>query len=527
MPITPDVALNSTVTENEFQLPLASMVRAVCRAAALDSDVLYEVMLKATLMLDAAAPTYGLATFTQKHGERPVLKWVEGLDQAEIAEAEAAIENALNDWRDTPEIKLGDQSLCLALSFATAQREGTAIYGCLVHPLTENQVRELRVLSDVAQLAHAHAALRCSLLAADETQPAQGATARSPANVIATTHTTLPGMVFVSRQMAELARAIERIKDSDSTVLITGESGTGKELIARSVHLLSRRSQAPFIPFNCTAAPADLVESLLFGHRKGSFTGALADTRGLIRTAEGGTLFLDEIGDLPLPLQPKLLRFLQEGEVHTLGEQTPRQVNVRVVAATHKNLEQAAGAGAFREDLYYRVAALSLHVTPLRERPEDTSALISHYLTHYARRNARTVRGITPEAIRLLQNYSWPGNVRELAAEIERLVLYTDEDAYIDVRHVHARIRPEGVVVDERAGEANSANLDGMLEDFERRVITETLRRYDYNVARAATALGLGSRQTLYKKLKRLTINVGGFLQDEGNPGMPLRVEKD
>ncbi|MBA2503019.1 MAG: sigma 54-interacting transcriptional regulator [Pyrinomonadaceae bacterium] len=527
MPVTPDVPQNNSPTESDFQLPLASMVRAVCRAAALDSDVLYEVMLKATLMLDATAPTYGLATFTQKHGERPVLKWGEGLDQTEIAQAESAVANMLTDWRDTPEIKKGDESLCLALAFPTAQLEGTAIYGRLVHPLTEKQVGELRVLTDVAQLAHAHASLRSDLTATDETQSSQVPTTRSPATVIATTHATLPGMVFVSRQMAELARAIERIKDSDSTVLITGESGTGKELIARSVHLLSRRSQAPFIPFNCTAAPADLVESLLFGHRKGSFTGAHADSRGLIRAAEGGTLFLDEIGDLPLNLQPKLLRFLQEGEVHTLGEQTPRQVNVRVVAATHKNLEQAAGAGVFREDLYYRVAALSLYVPPLRERPEDTSALISHYLTHYTRRNARTVRGITPEAIRLLQNYSWPGNVRELAAEIERLVLYTDEDAYIDVRHVHPRIHPEGIIVDEPAGDASSANLDGMLEDFERRVITETLRRYDYNVARAATALGLGSRQTLYKKLKRLTINVGDFLQDEGDPGIQLRVEKD
>lgn len=523
MSVTPDVSSNNSPTENDFQLPLAAMVRSMCRAATLDSDVLYEVMLKATLMLDATAPTYGLATFAQKCGEqRPVLKWVEGLDQKEIAEAEGAVASALTSWRETPEIKEGAQSICLALSFPTAQREGTAIYGRLVRPLSERQAKELRVLSDVAQLAHAHAALRSETL----TDAPQMSSSHVTSTVMATTHATLPGMVFVSRQMSELARAIERIKDSDSTVLITGESGTGKELIARSVHLLSRRSQAPFIPFNCTAAPADLVESLLFGHRKGAFTGAHTDARGLIRAAEGGTLFLDEIGDLPLALQPKLLRFLQEGEVHTLGEQTPRKVNVRVVAATHKNLEQAAGEGSFREDLYYRVAALALHIPSLRERPEDTSALISHYLTHYTRRNARTVRGITPEAIRLLQNYSWPGNVRELAAEIERLVLYTDEGAYIDVQHVHPRIRPEGVTFDEATGEAG-ANLDGMLEDFERRVITETLRRYDYNVARAATALGLGSRQTLYKKLKRLTINVGDFLQDEEQAGMQLRAEKD
>jgi transcriptional regulator with GAF, ATPase, and Fis domain len=182
---------------------------------------------------------------------------------------------------------------------ATARREGVAMYGRCVRPLSERQAKELKILCDVAQLAHAHALLR------EETQPQPQISTQ--ASSIATA--TLPGMVFVSRRMSELARAVERVKDSDSTVLVTGESGTGKELIARAIHRLSRRAQAAFIPFNCTAAPADLIESLLFGHRKGAFTGAHADHDGLIRAAEGGTLFLDEIGDLPLALQPKLLRF--------------------------------------------------------------------------------------------------------------------------------------------------------------------------------------------------------------------------
>ncbi|HYX40084.1 MAG TPA: sigma-54 dependent transcriptional regulator, partial [Pyrinomonadaceae bacterium] len=298
----------------------------------------------------------------------------------------------------------------------------------------------------------------------------------------------------------------------------------GKELIARAIHRLSRRTHAPFIPFNCTAAPAELIESLLFGHRKGAFTGAHADHLGLIRAAEGGTLFLDEIGDLPLPLQPKLLRFLQEGEVHTLGERTPRKVNVRVAAATHKDLERAVREERFREDLYYRVAALTLHVPPLRERPEDTAALISHFLTHFARRNDRAIAGITAEAIQALQDYSWPGNVRELAAEIERLVLYTDEGAVITAEHVSPRIRPSASQT--TTVDANRpAHLDNMLDDFERRVIKETLRRHDYNVARAAVALGLGSRQALHKKLKRLAINVAEFLQDEQKPGLQLRAD--
>ena len=499
-----------------FQLPLAAMVRSLCRAADTGSDALYDVMLKVALMVDAAAHTYGMATFSQKLGEMARLKWVEGLDPEETADAEATVESVLTGAETGQEPKAGDRKICLVLSATTPQREGAAIYGRFVRPLTEAQASELRILSDVARLAHTHARLREELY-----QPVK---AFKPAEVAAS---SLPGMVFVSRAMNSLAHSVERFKDSESTVLITGESGTGKELVARAVHRLSRRSQAPFIPFNCTAAPSDLIESLLFGHRKGAFTGAHMDHDGLIRAAEGGTLFLDEIGDLPLALQPKLLRFLQEGEVHTLGERAPRKVNVRVLAATHKDLYRAAQEGTFREDLYYRVAALTVHVPPLRERPEDIGALISHFLSHYARRNERAVAGITADAIGVLQSYAWPGNVRELAAEIERLVLYTDEGCYIGTENISARVLPS----EERAQPCTAAgqvpaHLENMLEDYERRVITETLRRNDYNVARAAVALGLGSRQTLYKKLKRLTINVGDFLQDEQQHGLQLRADR-
>jgi hydrogenase-4 transcriptional activator len=501
-----------------FQLPLAAMVRSLCRAADTGSDALYDVMLKVALMVDAAAHTYGMATFSQKGGELARLKWVEGLDAEETADAEATVGVVLGGAAEGQEPKVGDRKICLVLSATTPQREGAAIYGRFVRPLTEAQAAELRILSDVARLAHSHARLREELH-----KPVK---ALRPSEVAAA---SLPGMVFVSRAMNALAHSVERIKDSESTVLITGESGTGKELVARAVHRLSRRSQSPFIPFNCTAAPADLIESLLFGHRKGAFTGAHADHDGLIRAAEGGTLFLDELGDLPLGLQPKLLRFLQEGEVHTLGERAPRKVNVRVLAATHKDLFKAAQEGTFREDLYYRVAALAVHVPPLRERPEDIGALISHFLSHYARRNERAVAGITADAIGVLQSYAWPGNVRELAAEIERLVLYTDEGCYITTENISARVRPaeqqSQPPQDAAAGQV-PAHLENMLEDYERRVITETLRRNDYNVARAAVALGLGSRQTLYKKLKRLTINVGDFLQDEQQHGLQLRTDR-
>jgi transcriptional regulator with PAS, ATPase and Fis domain len=329
-------------------------------------------------------------------------------------------------------------------------------------------------------------------------------------------------MVFRSPVMAEVSRAVQRIKDSESAVLITGESGTGKELIARALHRLSKRSNGEFVPFNCSAVPAELIESMLFGHRRGTFTGALSDSQGLIRAAENGTLFLDEIGDLPLSLQPKLLRFLQEGEIHVLGEHVPRKVNVRVVAATHKNLEQLVRESAFREDLYYRIATLTVKVPPLRERPGDVSELISHFLTHFARRNNRNIAGITWEAIQILEAHAWPGNIRELAAEIERLVLYADEYGYITPEHISPHIIPSSM----RSSNSSSANLEHMLEDYERRVITETLKRHDCNVAKTSEALGLGSRQTLYKKLKRLAIDIGDFLQEDTEPGMQFRAER-
>jgi transcriptional regulator with PAS, ATPase and Fis domain len=213
---------------------------------------------------------------------------------------------------------------------------------------------------------------------------------------------------------------------------------------------------------------------------------------------------------------------LQEGESHTLGEAAPRKVNVRVIAATHKDLEQLVRDKGFREDLYYRVATLTIKVPPLRERPEDVSALISHFLTHYARRNDRAIAGMTWEAIRILEEYGWPGNVRELAAEIERLVLYADEDGYITPDHISEHILPHRLQAS-KSGEKSSENLDDLLADYERRVITETLKRHDCNVARTSEALGLGSRQTLYKKLKRLAIDISDFLQEDTEPGLQFR----
>ena len=498
----------------ERRLPLTSLVRAICEAADLTPDVLHEVMLKLSLIVEAAIPSYGLSTWALEMGKPPRVNWAEGLNEQELDDGKRLVATTLSAKDAVQQIKVGDVAICLVLVAPGFNREGSAMYARCVRPLTEAQTNDLRAVVGLAQLARAHMHSRADHVLSAQDQPQ-----------ITISASTLPAIVYTSRVMSELARAVDRIKDSDSTVLISGESGTGKELIARAIHRLSRRSDREFIPFNCSAVPAELVESLLFGHRKGTFTGALSDSEGLIRAAEDGTLFLDEIGDLPLTLQPKLLRFLQEGEVHTLGDSSPKRVNVRVIVATHKDLEQLVKQNLFREDLYYRIASLQLRVPPLRERPEDTAALISHFLSHYARRNDRPVAGITWEAIRALQEYAWPGNVRELAAEVERLVLYADENSYISVEHISPRILPESSPL-RTSGNGSARNLDDLLEDYERQLITETLKRNDCNVARTSEALGLGSRQTLYKKLKRLAIDIGEFLQEDTEPGLQLRAER-
>lgn len=489
-------------------LPIGSIVRALCQAANSGPDLLYEVMLKVSLLVESAAPMYGLSIWTMGNAQGVKLNWAEGLDDPELEVGRETVTQALASVSAWPDIQPGDSSVCFVLA-STTPGAGAALYGRCVRPLSQSQAKDLAAVMDVTRLAHAHVSLIRS-------------TSTPPLSCEPIANASLPGMIFASRAMNEVARTVDRIKDSRSTVLITGESGTGKELIAHAIHRLSRRSEKEFIAFNCSAAPPELIESLLFGHRRGSFTGALNDNHGLIRAAENGTLFLDEIGDLPPNLQPKLLRFLQEGEIHTLGESAPRKVNVRVIAATHKDLGQLVRERLFREDLYYRIATLAVKVPPLRERPEDISALISHYLTHYSRRNDRPIAGITWEAIRALESYSWPGNIRELAAEMERLVLYADEDRHIAPADISRHICPDRAPGDKRSSE----NLELMLEDYERRVITETLKRNDCNVARTSEALGLGSRQTLYKKIKRLAIDITDFLQEDTEPGLQFRSER-
>ncbi len=241
----------------------------------------------------------------------------------------------------------------------------------------------------------------------------------------------LPGFICASRAMSSVLEQIHKIRSSDVTVLITGESGTGKELIARAVHAGSSRRFNTFLPFNCSAAPKDMVESQLFGYRKGAFTGAIQSNEGVVRAAERGTLFLDEIGDLPLDLQPKLLRFLQEGEIHPIGDTQPLKVDVRVVAATNSELERAVAEGKFREDLFHRLNVIRIQVPPLRQRREEIPALINYYLNLYQKEAAKNEIKLSEEALDLLVVYDWPGNVRQLCNEVRRIVAYGDSSTVI------------------------------------------------------------------------------------------------
>ncbi|HEY0005366.1 MAG TPA: sigma-54 dependent transcriptional regulator, partial [Pyrinomonadaceae bacterium] len=316
-----------------------------------------------------------------------------------------------------------------------------------------------------------------------------------------------PNIIATSFAMRDVLARLERLKDSEAPVLILGESGTGKEVIARALHEASARREKIFLPFNCTAAPRDLVESQLFGHRRGSFTGAINDQQGIIRTAETGTLFLDEIGDLALDVQPKLLRFLQGGEIMPLGE-APRKVNVRVVAATNRDLEQDVREGRFREDLFYRLNTFVIKLPPLRERTEDIPLLASYYFEEMCRRHNRQLAGITPEAMGYFTRYQWPGNVRQLRSEIERIVVFAEDGQSIGIESLSPDILRAAAVpspVRFHLDFNRPINFKELMLDAERQLLTEALARHSGNITRAAEQLGL-RRQTLNYRLRKLHI---------------------
>src|SRR5262245_36811053 len=307
--------------------------------------------------------------------------------------------------------------------------------------------------------------------------------------------------------MARVTEQIQRLQSNDLTVLITGESGTGKELIARAIHVGSHRSSATLLPYNCTTTGRDLADSQLFGHRRGSFTGAVADQPGLVRTAAGGTLFLDEIGDLPLDVQPKLLRFLEQSEIMPIGETRPQKVDVRVLAATNADLEQKVAEGHFREDLYYRLSVIRIHVPPLRERREEIPHLSTFFLREACERLGKPDIALSSEVLDAFAQYWWPGNVRQLKNEIQRAVALSPSGGTIEAVHLSPEIGSTGVVAAPPGTPRRSAtapqNLAMAVEQIERELIQATLDRTSGNVSEAARALGL-TRRGLYLKLRRL-----------------------
>lgn len=281
---------------------------------------------------------------------------------------------------------------------------------------------------------------------------------------------------------------ITRVAASEATVLLRGESGVGKELVARGIHDQSARARAPFVTVNCAALPRDLLESELFGHEKGAFTGAIGRHLGRFEQARGGTLFLDELGDLPLSVQVTLLRVLQEREFRRVGGSETVQVDARVIAATHVDLEQRIEEGTFRADLYYRLNVFPIRVPPLRERITDILLLVDHFVEQYARAAQKSVRRISTPAIDMLLAYHWPGNVRELANCIERAVLITDDDV------IHSQHLPPSLQTGEASGTGQRGTLKTLVETVEREAIVEALKASRGNRAKAARQLGISER---------------------------------
>lgn len=291
-----------------------------------------------------------------------------------------------------------------------------------------------------------------------------------------------------SLAMKQVFELMESVVDSDVTVLISGESGTGKELVARALHYNGPRKDKPFIALFCGALPENLLESELFGHKKGAFTGAISDKKGLFEAADGGSFFLDEIGDLSPKIQTELLRVIQEGEIKRVGENQVRYVNVRIIAATNKNLEELVQAGLFREDLYYRLNVIKIELPPLRKREGDIPLLANYFLTKHAAKTRKQVQGISPEAMKRLMSYHWPGNVRELENTIERALLLT-KDIFIQPENLQL---PEPEI---KLPEKMS------LKDFERQIVQKTLAENDNNISRTAEQLGV-SRRWLHYRIK-------------------------
>ncbi|MBU4053572.1 MAG: sigma-54 dependent transcriptional regulator [Proteobacteria bacterium] len=315
------------------------------------------------------------------------------------------------------------------------------------------------------------------------------------------------GIVGKSDKINRIFKIIEKVADSDTTILINGETGTGKGLLCKSIHEKSYRRNNPFIKINCGAIPDHLLESELFGHEKGAFTGATNSKPGKFELADGGTVFLDEIGDMSYDLQVKVLRVLEEGEFERVGGCKTLKTNVRIIAATHRNLEEEVKKGNFREDLFYRLYVIPVYIAPLRERKSDIPLLISHFLNENIKAMKGSVIGITKNAMTLLTNYSWPGNVRELKNVVERMVVLS-ESGIINTSECPMHIQNQGAILEEEENIVFSEEgicLNTAVTEFEKKLITQSLEKTNWVKNRAAKLLHL-NRTTLVEKIKRYNL---------------------
>ncbi|HEX5110380.1 MAG TPA: sigma 54-interacting transcriptional regulator [Vicinamibacterales bacterium] len=372
---------------------------------------------------------------------------------------------------------------------------------CAIHAtrrLTEDERHRFRMFASVARQGFELCGAR------ERPHPSTDAANERPLEPL------LPGFICASAAMSRVAEQIQRFQVHNLTVLITGESGTGKDLVARAIHLGSPRSGAMFLPYNCTTTTRELADSQLFGHRRGSFTGAVADQQGLIRSAASGTLFLDEIGDLPLDVQPKLLRFLEQGEVMPVGDTRPQAVDVRVLAATNADLEQRVAEGKFREDLYYRLSVIRIHVPSLRERREEIPHLSTFFLRESSERLGKSDVHLSSATLDLFSRYWWPGNIRQLRNEVQRAVAMIPSGGIIEPEHLSSDLTAPsdmGVVLPfPAAARSEPGNLAEAVERIERQLISATLDRTGGNISETARLLGL-TRRGLYLKMRRLGLD--------------------
>ena len=370
-------------------------------------------------------------------------------------------------------------------------REGTGIF-------RERDLDVLALLSHSASQAFSHARLYSRLRIAEERERKENAYLKKREQTRRET-----SIIGDAASMRRLFEQLRKVVNTKVTVLVEGETGTGKELIASAVHYWSERREKLFVAQNCAAMPENLLESELFGHKKGSFTGASEDKKGLFELADGGTLFLDEVGEMPLNLQAKLLRALQEGEIRPVGAPKTIKVDTRIVAATNRDLEKEVAEGRFREDLFYRLKVFPIRVPPLRERGEDVPILAAHFLRKYSQEFGRVVSGFSQQSMEMLQAYRWPGNVRELENEVQRLVIQVEDDQFVLPEHLSPKIRQAENILDRV--HPKKGTLREMMDQVERWILIDALKDHGNNKSQTAKTLGI-TREGLHKKLKAFGI---------------------